>query len=102
MRFLMSNWNTLLTKLHCRRRRTYRSGSMGRCTTLAVQQLESRRFLTASVMVTTLSDDADGVTTSIGALESNKGMDGEISLREAIEAASNDSDSDITINFSPG
>ena len=44
-----------------------------------------------TLLVTTTSDDADGNTTSIEALNADKGTDGEISLREAIEAANNTS-----------
>ncbi|MCA9063977.1 MAG: right-handed parallel beta-helix repeat-containing protein, partial [Planctomycetaceae bacterium] len=42
---------------------------------------------TAVLVVDTTSDVADGTTTSISALLSNKGADGKISLREAILAA---------------
>ncbi len=38
------------------------------------------------LVVTTTSDDSDGTTTSIDALLADRGVDGEISLREAIEA----------------
>ncbi len=50
-------------------------------------------------VVTTVSDTTDGDTSSIVALNANKGSDGQISLREAILAANNTGGAD-TINFS--
>jgi hypothetical protein len=44
---------------------------------------------TSGLVVDTTSNTADGTTTSISALLSNKGADGKISLREAITAANN-------------
>ncbi|MEZ5658197.1 MAG: DUF4347 domain-containing protein [Burkholderiaceae bacterium] len=43
----------------------------------------------ADIWVSTTSDTSDGDTSSISALQSNKGADGRVSLREAITAANN-------------
>jgi hypothetical protein len=43
------------------------------------------------IVVDTTSDDADGDTSSVEALQNNKGTDGRVSLREAIIAANNTS-----------
>ncbi|QDS96627.1 hypothetical protein FF011L_54390 [Roseimaritima multifibrata] len=45
---------------------------------------------TQEVTVTTTADTNDGTTTSIADLKSNRGADGQISLREAIQAANNE------------
>ena len=57
--------------------------------------------LLAEVSVTVASDTVDGDTSSISALQSNPGTDGEISLREAIIAANN-TVGDETINLTGG
>ncbi len=41
----------------------------------------------AGIVVDSTSDSSDGTTTSLTALRANKGVDGRISLREAIAAA---------------
>ena len=51
--------------------------------------------------VTTTSDAADGDTSSVANLEASPGADGEISLREAIEATNSDPGPE-TIHFDPG
>ncbi len=48
------------------------------------------KFLNTQLVVDTTNDVVDGATTSIGALLSNRGADGKISLREAILAANSD------------
>jgi CSLREA domain-containing protein len=54
----------------------------------------------SELVVTTTADLKDGDTSSIGALVLNKGADGKISLREAIEAANNTAGADtITFNI---
>jgi CSLREA domain-containing protein len=54
----------------------------------------------SELVVTTTADLNDGDTSSIGALVLNKGADGRISLREAIEAANNTAGADtITFNI---
>jgi CSLREA domain-containing protein len=57
----------------------------------------------STITVTTTSDTSDGDTSSLYALLSNKGADGQISLREAITAANNTTNGAggaDTINFS--
>ncbi|HPO13404.1 MAG TPA: hypothetical protein PLI09_08165 [Candidatus Hydrogenedentes bacterium] len=54
-----------------------------------------------NVVVTTLSDVQDGDTSSIAALTATPGPDGEISLREAMQAAVNSAGSDF-ISFESG
>ena len=51
------------------------------------------------LVVDTTSDVRDGTTTSITNLIYNRGADGKISLREAIEAANNDTATDDLIQF---
>ncbi len=51
-----------------------------------------------ALTVTTTSDAADGITTSIEALNANRGADGQISLREAILAA-NQTANDVAQNI---
>ena len=53
----------------------------------------------ATVTVDTLADTVDGIVTSIGGLLLGKGLDGKISLREALTAANNTAGAD-TIDFS--
>jgi len=48
-----------------------------------------RMAMAATVTVTTTADTVDGTTTSIAALQANRGADGQISLREAVTAAIN-------------
>src|SRR5258708_29697183 len=53
-----------------------------------VERLESRTLLT-TVAVSTINDVVDGNTTSLANLIASPGLDGKISLREAILAANN-------------
>ena len=54
----------------------------------------------STLIVTTVSDVSDGTVTSLEALNANKGADGQISLREAIQAANNSAGLDtITFNI---
>lgn len=57
---------------------------------LCAELFEDRRML-ASVAVNTVADVDDGDTTSIAALIGDPGVDGVVSLREAITAANNSS-----------
>src|SRR3954447_8074511 len=66
---------------------------------LRFENLEVRRVLSQTVIVSTTSDVTDGDTSNIAALIATKGADGKISLREAIKAAENTFGAD-TINFS--
>jgi hypothetical protein len=97
-----NNWTALLAKLFFSRegRRGRRPSNRRAPHRFYVQQLETRRALTTTVTVTALVDTVDGDTSSIAALETNRGMDGEISLREAVRAANNDLGTDTTITFS--
>ncbi|WP_404307435.1 LamG-like jellyroll fold domain-containing protein [Neorhodopirellula lusitana] len=56
----------------------------------------------ASIQVDTFADTVDGTTTDVATLLANRGADGQISLREAILAAQNDSDSGWAIQLSSG
>ena len=77
--------------------RTRRSKGNNSFTNLAFESLEDRRML-AAVTVNTAADLVDGNTTSITSLISNPGNDGAVSLREALTAANNSTDTD-TITF---
>ncbi|MFG0267342.1 MAG: LamG-like jellyroll fold domain-containing protein, partial [Rhodopirellula sp. JB055] len=56
----------------------------------------------AGIQVDTFNDTVDGTTTDVASLLANQGADGQISLREAILAAQNDSDSGWSIQLSSG
>jgi VCBS repeat-containing protein len=60
-----------------------------------LQRLEDRNLLSGNpiLVVDTVSDTADGNTSSIANLLANKGADGKVSLREAILAANNTANS---------
>ena len=64
---------------------------------LSFEALEDRRML-AAVTVSTAADLVDGNTASIASLIANPGVDGAVSLREALAAADNSSTTD-TITF---
>ncbi|QEG33135.1 choice-of-anchor Q domain-containing protein [Bythopirellula goksoeyrii] len=82
----MLRWKSLLTgRLTKGIRRKQPSDSL-KPRRLATEMLEDRRML-AAVSVSNVSEVVDGTVTSIGALISNPGTDGTISLREAILAA---------------
>ncbi|HEY3787711.1 MAG TPA: hypothetical protein VGL71_02600, partial [Urbifossiella sp.] len=66
---------------------------------LHVERLEDRTVPTI-ITVTTLDDIVDGDTTNSADLMASPGADNSISLREAIEAATNDGTAD-TIQFDP-
>lgn len=54
----------------------------------------------AVILVDTAADVSDGNTSSVAALEASNGVDGDISLREAIQATNNES-SPHTVHFDP-
>ncbi|MEX2317371.1 MAG: hypothetical protein WD669_09485 [Pirellulales bacterium] len=71
-----------------RGKQSRQSASRRRFRHLAIEPLEDRRLL-AVVVVSNSSDVEDGIVASIADLIANPGVDGSISLREAIEAANN-------------
>ncbi|TWT90476.1 hypothetical protein Mal64_08660 [Pseudobythopirellula maris] len=92
MRRLPASWSTTLTQLGFKRAKPSGSnrGRQPRRRNLKMESLEDRRVLAAVSVSTTLDIlDNDSDTSSIAALISTPGSDGEISLREAILAANN-------------
>src|SRR5262245_32654840 len=104
MRFISSSWLSAVTRLGLLPKRRQKAAGRAICgeysRRLAVELLEDRRLL-AMVTVTNTSEVVDGNTTSISNLIANKGADGTISLREAIDAADNTSGGD-EVQFSLG
>jgi hypothetical protein len=100
----LSNWTTFIAKIFFLRNKRGSRRSLGQSLSrLTFQNLESRRVLTTTVTVSTLVDVVDATPSnlaSISTLISNPGTDGKISLREAIQAANNDTDTDTNITFS--
>ena len=82
------------------------AGALGRDSFLALLfALTVNALGSGTVNVTTVADTVDGLTTSIGALIASPGVDGKISLREAIQAANNTPSSSGNfnlINIPPG
>jgi hypothetical protein len=88
--------------LHRRRAHARLSSRLHRLRHLSFDQLEERRMLTTTITVNSTTDLADGDSSSIANLIASPGMDGAISLREAIKAANNTPGHDIIAFAIPG
>ena len=97
MGMLRNAWNKLCANLGTNKAsgKSPRRCHQGR--QLRFEAMEDHRML-AAVTVTTNLDVVDGNVSSISSLVANKGADGDISLREAVQAANADTTAD-TITF---